>query len=44
MLKASYSVTAFCKEAEAIKILRLEIFQKIWELRICRRVEEEREL
>lgn len=39
-----YSVTAFRKEAEAIKISRLEIFQKIWELRICRRVEEEREL
>ena len=39
-----YSVTAFCKEANPIRVSRLETFQRIWELRISRRVEEEREV
>lgn len=34
-----YAISAFCKPAERVSVSRLEIFQKVWELRFSRRVE-----
>lgn len=39
-----YAIGAFCKPSERIHIKRLEIFQKVWELRFSKRVECERDL
>ena len=38
---SEYSIIAFCKEAESVKVTRFEVFQKIWELRFSRRIEQE---
>lgn len=40
---SEYSITAFCKEAESVRVTRFEVFHKIWELRFSRRVEQEHE-
>jgi hypothetical protein len=39
-----YAIGAFCKPAESTNIKRLEIFQKVWELRFSKRVERERKV
>lgn len=39
-----YAIGAFCKPAERTCVKRLEIFQKVWELRFCKRVEQEIEV
>lgn len=39
-----YAIGAFCKPAERICVKRLEIFQKVWELRFSKRVEHESEV
>lgn len=40
---SEYSISAFCKEAESVRVTRLEVFQKIWELRLSRRLEQQAE-
>lgn len=40
---SEYSIAAFCKEAESVRVTRFEVFHKIWELRFSRRVEQENE-
>lgn len=39
-----YAIGAFCKPVERVSIRRLEIFQKVWEIRFSKRVEREREV
>lgn len=39
-----YAIGAFRKPSERVAVRRLEIFQKVWELRFSRRLEREREL
>lgn len=39
-----YAIGAFCKPAERVQIRRLEIFQKVWELRFSKRMERERDI
>lgn len=38
-----YAIGAFCKPSELVNVKRLEVFHKVWELRLSKRVERERE-
>ena len=40
---SEYSISAFCKEVESVRVTRFEVFQKIWELRFSRRLEQKAE-
>lgn len=39
-----YAIGAFCKPSEHVNVTRLEIFQKVWELRFSKREERERDV
>lgn len=38
--ETEYSITAFHKRTESVRVTRLEVFQKIWELRFSKRIEQ----